>query len=155
MLGIGSALNGISSIPAGTTFAAEDYFRYACGSGGASNVTLSTTANVCLSYDGGVSDATGAQFYQEANGPGDYNDWIWGSAGVYPCPPTKPYVQDAFACAGDIPASYVGANSPEGIVLQTLGYNASQTGVPEPGTLGLCALAVAGIVLSRRRTRPE
>ena len=152
VLGIGSALNGMSSISAGTTFAAEDYFRYACGNGSALDVTLSTTDNVCFSYNGGASDVTGAQFYQEAHGPGDYNDWIWGSGGSYGCPPTTAYVQDAFACAGDIPSSYVGANSPEGIVLQTLGYNASQqSSVPEPGTFGLFGLIAGGMALARRR----
>lgn len=153
VLGIGSELNYLNtSIPTGTTFAAEDYFRYACG-GGAFDVTLSTTDNVCFSFNGGVSDVAGAQFYQGANGPGDYNDWIWGSGsgGAFPCPPTTAYVQDAFVCAGDIPSSYVGTNSPEGIVLQTLGYNASQQTAPEPGTFALCGLAIGGVVLWRRR----
>jgi hypothetical protein len=158
VLGIGSELNelnanGHTSIPTGTTFAVEDYFRYACGSNGASDVTLSTTDNVCFSGNGGASDVAGAQFYQEANGSGDYNDWIWGSGGASTCPPTTAYVQDAFACANDAPSSYVGINSPEGAVLQTLGYNASQQSVPEPGTFGFCGLAMGGIVLLRSGVR--
>jgi hypothetical protein len=145
-LGIGSSLTGLANgavIPAGTNYSAEDYFRY--DSSGARAVTTSSTAAVFFSYNG-TTDV--AQFNQNNNAGGnlttDRNDWVYGNGG---CPATipGPYVQDAIGCPNSVIA--VALNTPESIVLSTLGYNP----VPEPGTFVLIGLGLGVTALWRSR----
>jgi len=48
--------------------------------------------------------------------PGDFGDWLSEA-----CPQSHPYVQNAFACAGQF--SDISATSPEGINLDVIGYD--------------------------------
>jgi hypothetical protein len=60
------------------------------------------------------------------NPDGDLGDWL-----SEPCPQTHPYVQNSFGCLGQ--SSDIGATSPEGINLDVIGYDLTQT---SQGSLG-------------------
>ena len=151
-LGISSALTGVAnnaSLPK-DHYAAEDYFRYSAM--GARAITTSPSAFVYFSYNGGATNV--AQFNQD-NGGGDRNDWIYGNS----CPgtPPGPYIQDAVLCSQ--PVVPIGqTSSPEVIVLSTLGYqiagNAPQTITFSPlsnvtfGILPLTTSATASSLLA-------
>ncbi len=138
-LGIGSSLTGLTdnaSIPAGTNYTAEDYFRY--GSAGSRSFTTNPNAAVYFSYDSGNTRV--AQFNQANSASGisplDRNDWLYGNFG---CPAATAYVQNAIACIGQ--AVSIGAG-PEVIVLKTLGYNSS---VPQTITFAAPANVTYGV----------
>ena len=59
------------------------------------------------------------------NPDGDLGDWF-----SEQCPQTHPYVQNAFACAGQ--SSDIAATSPEGINLDVIGYDLTQTSSGKP-----------------------
>jgi hypothetical protein len=54
---------------------------------------------------------------------GDFGDWQSG-----PCPQTTPYVQNAFGCTGQ--SSDISASSPEGIMLDIIGYDSPTPQAP-------------------------
>jgi FG-GAP-like repeat len=88
----------------------EDLFSWS--SAGIRNHTSSGTRY--LSADGGATSIIGLN--QDSSG--DPGDWVSG-----PCPQTNFYVQNAFGCTGQ--AADIAGTSPEGIVLDILGYDLS------------------------------
>jgi hypothetical protein len=86
----------------------QDLFSWS--SAGHRNVSSSGTRY--FSINGGVTNVV--NFNQRPNG--DLGDWL--SA---PCPQERPYVQNAFGCAGQ--SSDIAAASPEGINLDVIGYD--------------------------------
>jgi hypothetical protein len=113
-LGIGSALTGLAnnaSIPS-NDYEAEDYFRYSAA--GTRDITTNKSAVVYFSQDGGTTNVS--QFNQD-NGFGDRNDWIYGNFG---CPAATLHIQNATGCPNQ---AVVVGSGPEVIVLNALGYN--------------------------------
>ena len=102
VLGLGSHLNG-----GGRDLEPQDLFSWS--SSGTRNLTSSGTRY--FSIDSGTTDII--DFNQDPSG--DFGDWL-----SPPCPQPEPYVQNAFACAGQ--SSDVSASSPEGISLDVIGY---------------------------------
>ncbi len=144
-LGITSTLTGIANggaLP--SAFAALDYFRYS--SSGVRLVSTNPNDQVYFSYNGATDVA---QFNQDNNAAGnagaDRNDWIYGNFG---CPASSPgpYIQDAIGCPNS--AIAFGPDSPESIVLQSLGYDLA---APEPASIGLLSGGVATLGLLRRK----
>jgi hypothetical protein len=74
-----------------------------------------------FSIDGGVTNII--DFNQNPNG--SFASWLSDA-----CPQAHPYVQNAFPCQGQY--SDISATSPEGINLDVIGYNLTQTG---PGNI--------------------
>ncbi|MFL6375082.1 MAG: NF038122 family metalloprotease [Pyrinomonadaceae bacterium] len=104
VLGFGSGLNFNNPI---VDWHPSDLFSYSAPA--TRNVT--STGTRYLSIDGGTTNLVG--FNQVA--PADYGDF----AGA--CPHAVVHPQDAFACAGE--TSDIAANSPEGILLDAIGYD--------------------------------
>ena len=77
-----------------------------------------------FSIDGGATSII--DFNQNPNG--SFSGWLSEA-----CPQTRPYVQNAFPCAGQY--SDISATSPEGINLDVIGYNLPQTGRPSLGNV--------------------
>ena len=111
-IGLGSHLgrNGSDLWP-------QDLFSWSAA--GDRNTTTSGTRY--FSINGGVTNIV--NFNQDTNG--DLGDWLSGD-----CPQTHPYVQNAFACAGQY--SDISATSPEGINLDVVGYHLVQPPPPTP-----------------------
>jgi hypothetical protein len=82
---------------------------------------ISTSGTRYFSINGGGTNIV--NFNQ--NPDGDLGDWF-----SEQCPQTHPYVQNAFACAGQY--SDISATSPEGVNLDVIGYDLTQTG---PGNI--------------------
>ncbi|HEX4665117.1 MAG TPA: NF038122 family metalloprotease [Chthoniobacterales bacterium] len=121
VLGFGSHLD-LDSEP--TALRPQDLFSWS--SPGVRN-TASSGARY-LSLDSGTTSIV--SFNQDPNG--DFGDWSSGN-----CPQIHPYVQNAFACAGQ--SSDVAATSPEGTNLDIVGYNPgapTPTPAPVPASLG-------------------
>lgn len=95
----------------------QDLFSWS--SAGHRNTTSSGTRY--FSINGGVTNIVG--FNQDPDG--DFGDWLSAD-----CPQTHPYVQNAFACAGQY--SDISATSPEGINLDVVGYDLVQPPPPTP-----------------------
>jgi hypothetical protein len=111
-IGLGSRLNGN-----GTDLRPQDLFSWS--SPGHRNISTSGTRY--FSINGGGTNIV--NFNQ--NPDGDLGDWF-----SEQCPQTHPYVQNAFACAGQY--SDISATSPEGVNLDVIGYDLTQTG---PGNI--------------------
>jgi hypothetical protein len=111
-IGLGSHLGGN-----GSDLWPQDLFSWS--SAGDRNITTSGTRY--FSINGGVTNIV--NFSQDTNG--DLGDWLSGD-----CPQTHPYVQNAFACAGQY--SDISATSPEGINLDVVGYDLVQAPPPTP-----------------------
>ena len=107
VIGLGSRLGQTSN-----DLRPQDLFSWS--SAGHRNITTSGTRY--FSIDGGVTNIV--SFNQDPNG--DFGDWL--SA---PCPQAHPYPQNAFSCAGQ--SSDIAATSPEGINLDVIGYDLTQT----------------------------
>ena len=125
ILGDPQTVNGL------TTIAMLDPYRYSAA--GTPSLTISTSATSYFSLNGGVTSIAG---YNQS-GNGDYGDLL-----SNPC-----YVQSFSTCAN--PAAQT-LSSPEGLSLQTLGYDPVST--PEPTSVVLLGSALAAHYASRRRT---
>jgi hypothetical protein len=86
-----------------------------------------------FSINGGVTNIV--DFNQNPNG----SFAGWQSAA---CPQAHPYVQNAFPCAGQF--SDISATSPEGIILDVIGYNLPQTGPPSLGNVSTRSFVQTG-----------
>jgi hypothetical protein len=107
VIGLGSHLGQNS-----TDLRPQDLFSWS--SAGHRNTTSSGTRY--FSIDSGATNIVA--FNQDPDG--DFGDWL--SA---PCPQAHPYPQNAFSCAGQ--SSDIAATSPEGINLDVIGYDLTQT----------------------------
>lgn len=125
VIGLGSYLN-IS----GNDLRPQDLFSWS--STGHRNTSSSGTRY--FSINGGVTNIV--NFNQDMQG--DFGDWL--SEG---CPQMHPYVQNAFACTGQV--SDMTATSPEGINLDVIGYDVvaapSPTPTPTPIPIGRATIA--------------
>jgi hypothetical protein len=138
VLGLGSALPGFTTAPF-----PEDLFRYD-GSGNRS-FTTNHAAHAYFSLDGTTQIA---QFDNQNDG-GDFGDWqsnpLPGGVG--------PKVQDAFATPGVTP-TLANDGGAEVTALDAIGYNLGGQGtVPEPATLTIFGIGLAGMVVCRHRRR--
>ncbi len=95
----------------------QDLFSWS--SPGHRNVTSSGTRY--FSINGGVTNIV--NFNQTSSG--DFGDWLSTA-----CPQTRPYVQNAFVCTGQL--SDVTATSPEGVNLDVVGYDLAAAPTPTP-----------------------
>jgi len=107
----------------------QDLFSWS--SAGHRNTTSSGTRY--FSIDGGVTNIVG--FNQDPDG--DFGDWL--SA---PCPQAHPYPQNAFSCAGQ--SSDIAATSPEGINLDVIGYDLTQTSQTSLGNISTRSFVQTG-----------
>ena len=107
IIGLGSHLGHT-----GNGLRPQDVFSWS--SAGVRNTTSSGSRY--FSINGGVTNIV--NFNQ--NSDGDFGDWL-----STVCPQSHPYVQNAFACAGQ--SSDIAATSPEGINLDVIGYDLTQT----------------------------
>jgi hypothetical protein len=136
-----------SDLPATSGFfgdpSPEDLFRYD-GSGNRSHTT-NGSALAYFSLDGTTQIA---QFDNQNDG-GDFGDWQSNPrpGGV------GPKVQDAFATPGATP-TLANDGGAEVIALDALGYNLSgQSATPEPASLTIFSIGLAGMVVCRHRRR--
>lgn len=125
----------------GNCAAAADLFRYSAGGVRTFN-TLNGTAY--FSADGGYTDYEGNLYDNTANG----NDW---ADFLNNCT----FVQDGYGCPNgqtfDILSDGPGGTTgPEVAILNAVGYDLA---APEPGTLGMMGLALAGLLACRKRLR--
>ncbi len=95
------------------------------------NITSSGTRY--FSINSGMTNIVG--FNQEAGA--DFGDWL-----SEPCPQTHPYPQDAFACVGQ--SSDIAATSPEGISLDVIGYDLTQTSQASLGNISTRSFVQTG-----------
>ncbi len=113
-IGLGSRLGGN-----GNDLRPQDLFSWSSPH----NRNISTSGSRYFSINGGVTNMV--NFNQ--NPDADLGDWF-----SEQCPQTHPYVQNAFACRGQ--SSDISATSPEGIDLDVIGYNLSQTSLSNIST---------------------
>jgi len=109
VLGLGSYLS-----MGGRDLQPQDLFSWSS----AGHRNISSTGSRYFSIDSGNTYIVG--FNQDPKG--DFGDWLSES-----CPQQHPYVQNAFACAGQF--DDVAATSPEGINLDVIGYDLVTTPV--------------------------
>ena len=124
LLCLGSKL-GQDGIP----FRPQDLFSWS--SAGHRNITASGARY--FSINGGVTNIVG--FNQDPSG--DFGDWV-----SQDCPQANPYVQNAFACTGQF--SDIAATSPEGINLDVIGYDLTQTSQANLGNISTRSLVQTG-----------
>jgi hypothetical protein len=107
VIGLGSRIGDNSN-----ALLPQDLFSWS--SAGHRNITSSGTRY--FSINGGVTNIVG--FNQDPDG--DFGDWLSAA-----CPQANPYVQNAFSCTGQ--SSDIAATSPEGVNLDVIGYDLTQT----------------------------
>src|SRR5882724_12485696 len=123
-LGLGSRLGGN-----GNDLRPQDLFTWSSPG----NRNISTSGTRYFSIDGGVNNIV--NFSQDPDG--DLGDWF-----SEQCPQTHPYVQNAFGCAGQY--SDISATSPEGINLDVIGYDLTQTIHTSLGNISTRSLVQTG-----------
>jgi hypothetical protein len=104
---------------------------FSWSSAGVRNTTSSGSRY--FSINGGVTNIV--NFNQ--NSDGDFGDWLSTA-----CPQSHPYVQNAFACAGQ--SSDIAATSPEGINLDVIGYDLTQPSQTSLGNISTRSLVQTG-----------
>ncbi len=124
VIGLGSRLGQNSN-----DLRPQDLFSWS--SAGHRNITSSGTRY--FSINGGVTNIVG--FNQDHTG--DFGDWL--SA---PCPQAHPYPQNAFSCMGQ--SSDIAATSPEGINLDVIGYDLTQTSQASLGNISTRSFVQTG-----------
>ena len=107
----------------------QDLFSWS--SAGHRNITSSGTRY--FSINGGVTNIVG--FNQDPDG--DFGDWL-----SEPCPQAHPYPQNAFSCPGQ--SSDIAATSPEGINLDVIGYDLTQTSQTSLGNISTRSFVQTG-----------
>ena len=107
----------------------QDLFSWS--SAGHRNITASGTRY--FSIDSGMTNIV--DFNQDPDG--DFGDWLSG-----PCPQAHPYPQNAFSCQGQ--SSDIAATSPEGINLDVIGYDLTQTTQPSLGNISTRSFVQTG-----------
>jgi hypothetical protein len=123
-IGLGSRLGGN-----GSDLRPQDLFSWSSPG----NRNISTSGTRYFSINGGVTNIV--NFSQ--NPDGDLGDWF-----SEQCPQTHPYVQNAFACAGQY--SDISATSPEGINLDAIGYDLTQTSQTSLGNISTRSFVQTG-----------
>jgi hypothetical protein len=143
LLGTPSCIVGSGGVGAdgcNTGMSPADLFRYSAP-GTRSFFSQGNGTTAYFSYDGG--NTVVAPYNNSANGA-DYGDWSTSCT----------YIQDAFGCQGltlDIAQDTNGNGvRVEVAALDTVGYNLT----PEPGTVALFGLGLAGLFLARRFASP-
>src|SRR6185369_3430294 len=124
VIGLGSRLGQNSN-----DLRPQDLFSWS--SAGHRNITSSGTRY--FSINGGVTNIVG--FNQDHTG--DFGDWL--SA---PCPQAHPYPQNAFSCMGQ--SADITATSPEGINLDVIGYDLTQTSQASLGNISTRSFVQTG-----------
>ncbi len=104
---------------------------YSWSSAGHRNITSSGTRY--FSINSGMTNIVG--FNQDADG--DFGDWL-----SEPCPQANPYPQNAFSCTGQ--SSDIAATSPEGINLDVIGYDLTQTSQTSLGNISTRSFVQTG-----------
>ena len=107
----------------------QDLFSWS--SAGHRNITASGTRY--FSINSGMTNIV--DFNQDPDG--DFGDWLSG-----PCPQAHPYPQNAFSCLGQ--SSDIAATSPEGINLDVIGYDLTQTTQPSLGNISTRSFVQTG-----------
>jgi hypothetical protein len=123
-IGLGSRLGGN-----GNDLRPQDLFTWSSPG----NRNISTSGTRYFSIDGGVNNIV--NFSQDPDG--DLGDWF-----SEQCPQTHPYVQNAFGCAGQY--SDISATSPEGINLDVIGYDLTQTSHTSLGNISTRSFVQTG-----------
>lgn len=121
---------------------AVDLFRYSGPNALVPDSALSTAPGAYFSFNGGVTNGAGAgTFYNTLDNGDDYADFATNCA----------HVQDATGCLGqDLELNNDGGA--EINILDAVGFNQNNP-VPEPGTISLFAVGMAGLVAYRRTRR--
>jgi hypothetical protein len=122
-IGLGSRLGG------GNDLRPQDLFSWSSPG----NRNISTSGIRYFSINGGVNNIV--RFNQDPGG--DFGDWF-----SEQCPQTHPYVQNAFGCAGQY--SDISATSPEGINLDVIGYDLTQTSQTSLGNISTRSFVQTG-----------
>ena len=142
ILGTPSCIGTVSSAPHdvcnSTGVSPADLFRYSAA-GTRSFVSQGNGTTAYFSVNGGTTSI--AAYNNSPNGA-DYGDWSTSCT----------HVQDAYGCPG-VSLDISSDGGAELAVLDAVGYNIANT--PEPGTLGLLALGITGIVQIRRRNKRQ
>jgi hypothetical protein len=139
--------NGCTFAGAGTP-SAVDLYRCSASNALLPDSALSQTAGQYFSYNGCSTNGAGGAVYNTLANGDDYADFLANTCGV------GPYrVQDATGCPGSDPNINTDGGA-EINILDAVGYNLTAIGpVPEPGTVALVGLGIAGVIMSRRRRR--
>ena len=124
VIGLGSHLSSHNS-----NLRPQDLFSWS--SPGVRNISTSGTRY--FSINGGVTNIV--NFNQNPNQ--DLGDWLSPA-----CPQPHPYVQNAFGCAGQ--SSDIAATSPEGINLDVIGYDLTQTSQASLGNISTRSFVQTG-----------
>jgi len=124
VIGLGSRLGGN-----GNDLRPQDLFSWSSPG----NRNISTSGTRYFSINGGVNNIV--NFNQDPDG--DFGDWF-----SEQCPQTHPYVQNAFGCTGQY--SDISATSPEGINLDVVGYDLTQTGQTSLGNISTRSFVQTG-----------
>jgi hypothetical protein len=105
--------------------------------------SLSQVAGAIFSYDGGMTNGANGAVYNTLANSNDYGDFVSSCM----------YVQDAEGCPGK--TFNITTDGGEINILNAVGFDlkSSPSGAPEPGTMGLFGVALAGLGFWRRRRR--
>lgn len=137
VLGVGGAGSMLGTAYTANYSGILDLYRYSAP--GVASFTTASNATAYYSINGGVTSLIGAN----QSSTGDYADF----ASLSGCPQ---FVQNAFACTDQI--ADVSRNSPEGVLLQAVGWEFyALASVPEPATMTVLAIAMAALPVARRR----